>query len=46
MSTNHCVVTEVRPSLNDAIGVHSKSISNDMVTHLEKTLIALKEDKK
>ncbi|KAF4346051.1 65-kDa microtubule-associated protein 1 [Cannabis sativa] len=39
-------VTEVHPSLNDSTGVQSKSISNDTLSRLAKTVIALKEDKK
>ncbi|KAJ7960834.1 65-kDa microtubule-associated protein 1 [Quillaja saponaria] len=39
-------VTEVHPSLNDSTGVHSKSISNDTLSMLAKTVLALKEDKK
>ncbi|KAK7333438.1 hypothetical protein VNO80_30211 [Phaseolus coccineus] len=40
------IVTEVHPSLNDAVGVHSKSISNGTLAKLAKTVSALKEDKK
>ncbi|KAF8410799.1 hypothetical protein HHK36_003336 [Tetracentron sinense] len=39
-------ITEVHPSLNDSIGVQSKSISNDTLSMLAKTVLALKEDKK
>lgn len=39
-------VTEVHPSLNDSTGVQSKSISNDTLARLAKTVLALKEDKK
>lgn len=39
-------VTEVHPSLNDSTGVQSKSISNDTLSRLSKTVVALKEDKK
>lgn len=39
-------VTEVHPSLNDSTGVQSKSISNDTLSSLVKTVFALKEDKK
>ncbi|KAL6544512.1 hypothetical protein OROMI_023374 [Orobanche minor] len=39
-------VTEVHPSLNDSRGVESKSISNDTLSRLAKTVLALKEDKK
>lgn len=39
-------VTEVHPSLNDSTGVQSKSISNDTLGRLAKTVLALKEDKK
>ncbi|KAI8552925.1 hypothetical protein RHMOL_Rhmol06G0305800 [Rhododendron molle] len=38
--------TEVHPSLNDSTGVQSKSISNDTLSRLAKTVLALKEDKK
>ncbi|RDX72065.1 65-kDa microtubule-associated protein 1 [Mucuna pruriens] len=40
------IVTEVHPSLNDSIGVHSKSISNGTLAKLAKTVSTLKEDKK
>lgn len=39
-------VTEVHPSLNDSIGVQSKSISNDTLSSLGRTVLALEEDKK
>ncbi|XVF03772.1 hypothetical protein REPUB_Repub05bG0022000 [Reevesia pubescens] len=39
-------VTEVHPSLDDSIGVQSKSISNDTLLRLAKTVSALNEDKK
>ncbi|KAE9458317.1 hypothetical protein C3L33_09802, partial [Rhododendron williamsianum] len=39
-------ITEVHPSLNDSTGVQSKSISNDTLSRLAKTVLALKEDKK
>ncbi|XP_042490660.1 65-kDa microtubule-associated protein 1-like [Macadamia integrifolia] len=39
-------ITEVHPSLNDSVGVQSKSISNDTLSRLAKTVLALKEDKK
>ncbi|XP_057977962.1 65-kDa microtubule-associated protein 1-like [Malania oleifera] len=39
-------VTEVHPSLNDSTGVQSKSISNDTLSRLAKTVLVLKEDKK
>nr|XP_043622058.1 65-kDa microtubule-associated protein 1-like [Erigeron canadensis] len=42
----YSTVTEVHPSLNDATGVQSKSISNDTLARLAKTVVALKEDKK
>lgn len=42
----YSTVTEVHPSLDDATGVASKSISNDTLARLAKTVIALKEDKK
>ncbi|GJT41065.1 65-kDa microtubule-associated protein 1-like protein [Tanacetum coccineum] len=41
----YTTVTEVHPSLNDATGVQSKSISNDTLARLAKTVLALKEDK-
>ncbi|XP_058070789.1 65-kDa microtubule-associated protein 1-like [Magnolia sinica] len=40
------IITEVHPSLNDSIGVQSKSISNDTLSRLAKTVLVLKEDKK
>ncbi|XP_071702111.1 65-kDa microtubule-associated protein 1-like isoform X2 [Rutidosis leptorrhynchoides] len=42
----YSTVTEVHPSLNDATGVQSKSISNDTLAMLSKTVLGLKEDKK
>ncbi|XP_011046720.1 PREDICTED: 65-kDa microtubule-associated protein 1-like [Populus euphratica] len=39
-------VTDVHPSLIDSTGVQSKSISNDTLARLAKTVLALKEDKK
>ncbi|XP_057486194.1 65-kDa microtubule-associated protein 1-like [Actinidia eriantha] len=39
-------VTEVHPTLNDSTGVQSKSISNDTLSRLAKTVLMLKEDKK
>ncbi|KAL8144247.1 hypothetical protein V2J09_017279 [Rumex salicifolius] len=39
-------VIEVHPSLNDSTGVQSKSISNDTLSRLAQTVLALKEDKK
>ena len=39
-------VTEVHPSLDDSTGVQSKSISNDTLLRLAKTVAALSEDKK
>lgn len=42
----YTTVTEVHPSLNDATGVQSKSISNDILARLANTILALKEDKK
>ncbi|KAK1291224.1 65-kDa microtubule-associated protein 1 [Acorus calamus] len=39
-------ITEVHPSLTDSIGVQSKSISNDTLSMLAKTVLSLKEDKK
>ncbi|KAK1360850.1 65-kDa microtubule-associated protein 1 [Heracleum sosnowskyi] len=38
-------VTEVHPSLDDSVGVQSKSISNDTLSQLAKTVLALEEDK-
>ncbi|XP_020230604.1 65-kDa microtubule-associated protein 1 [Cajanus cajan] len=40
------IATEVHPSLNESIGVHSKSISNGTLAKLVKTVSTLKEDKK
>lgn len=42
----YTTVTEVHPSLNDATGVQSTSISNDTLARLKKTVIALEEDKR
>lgn len=42
----YSTVTDVHPSLNDATGSQSKSISNDTLTRLAKTVVALKEAKK
>ncbi|MBA0637145.1 hypothetical protein Godav_005158 [Gossypium davidsonii] len=39
-------ITEVHPSLGDSTGVQSKSISNDTLSRLAKTVSALNEDKK
>lgn len=39
-------VTEVHPSLNDSRGTQSKSISDDTLSRLAKTVLTLKEDKK
>ncbi|XP_060209118.1 65-kDa microtubule-associated protein 1-like [Lycium barbarum] len=39
-------VTEVHPSLNDSTGVQSESITNDTLSSLARTVLALKEDKK
>ncbi|XP_015059357.1 65-kDa microtubule-associated protein 1-like [Solanum pennellii] len=38
--------TEVHPSLSDSTGVQSKSISNDTLSSLARTVLALEEDKK
>ncbi|XP_024960212.1 65-kDa microtubule-associated protein 1 [Cynara cardunculus var. scolymus] len=42
----YSTVTEVHPSLNDATSIQSKSISNDTLARLAKTVLALKEAKK
>ncbi|KAI5674753.1 hypothetical protein M9H77_15117 [Catharanthus roseus] len=42
----YSTVSEVHPSLNDSTGVQSKSISNDTLSRLAKTVLVLKEDKK
>ncbi|KAI3708660.1 hypothetical protein L2E82_37975 [Cichorium intybus] len=39
-------VTDIHPSLNDNIDTQSKSISNDTLARLAKTVVALKEAKK
>ncbi|XP_048130271.1 65-kDa microtubule-associated protein 1-like [Rhodamnia argentea] len=39
-------ITEVHPSLNDSTSPQSKSISNETLSRLAKTVVALKEDKK
>lgn len=41
----YSTVTEVHPSLDDSIGVQSKSISNDTLSNLATTVVALEEDK-
>lgn len=38
-------VTEVHPSLDEANGVQAKSISNETLSTLAKTVLTLKEDK-
>ncbi|RWR71837.1 65-microtubule-associated protein 1-like protein [Cinnamomum micranthum f. kanehirae] len=42
----YTTITEVHPSLNDSVGMQSKSISNDTLSRLAKTVLALKEDKR
>ncbi|KNA04536.1 hypothetical protein SOVF_198810 [Spinacia oleracea] len=42
----YSTVTEVHPSLNDSNGSQSKSISNETLSKLAETVIALEEDKK
>ncbi|MQM06083.1 hypothetical protein Taro_038899 [Colocasia esculenta] len=39
-------ITEVHPSLNDSVGMQSKSISNDTLSKLARTVLALRDDKK
>ncbi|EER89674.1 hypothetical protein BDA96_10G163000 [Sorghum bicolor] len=39
-------VTEVHPSLDDSVGDNCKSISNDTLSNLDKTVATLNEDKK
>ncbi|CAA6672366.1 unnamed protein product [Spirodela intermedia] len=39
-------ITEVHPSLNDSVGMESKSISNETLSKLARTVLALREDKK
>ena len=39
-------ITDVHPSLIESTDVQSKSISNDTLARLAKTVLALKEDKK
>ncbi|ESQ42930.1 hypothetical protein EUTSA_v10013064mg [Eutrema salsugineum] len=39
-------VTEVHPSLDEEAGVQSKSISNETLSRLAKTVLTLKDDKK
>ena len=39
-------ITEVHPSLNDSVGVQSKSISDGTLSKLSGMVIGLKEDKK
>ncbi|PKA47290.1 65-kDa microtubule-associated protein 1 [Apostasia shenzhenica] len=38
-------ITEVHPSLDDSVGVQAKSISNDTLIRLAKTVAVLEEDK-
>ncbi|KAF6160821.1 hypothetical protein GIB67_036022 [Kingdonia uniflora] len=40
------IITEVHPSLNDSVGMQSKSIGNETISKLSKTVVALQEDKK
>ncbi|KAG1363841.1 65-kDa microtubule-associated protein 1 [Cocos nucifera] len=42
----YSTITEVHPSLDDSVGVQSKSISNDTLSKLARTVVALEEDKK
>ncbi|XP_021755656.1 65-kDa microtubule-associated protein 1-like [Chenopodium quinoa] len=42
----YSTVTEVHPSLNDSNGVQSKSISDETLSKLAETVVALEEDKK
>ncbi|CAH1444347.1 unnamed protein product [Lactuca virosa] len=42
----YATVTEVHPSLNDTTDTQSKSISNDTLARLAKTVLSLKEAKK
>lgn len=42
----YSTVTEVHSSLNDSTGVQSKSISNETLSKLAETVVALEEDKK
>ncbi|KAJ6845164.1 65-kDa microtubule-associated protein 1-like isoform X1 [Iris pallida] len=39
-------ITKVHPSLDDSVGVQSKSISNETLSKLARTVMVLKEDKK
>lgn len=39
-------ITEVHPSLNDAVGVQAKSIADGTLSLLAKTVVALKEEKR
>lgn len=39
-------ISEVHPSLNDSVGMESKSISNGTLSKLARTVLALREDKK
>ena len=38
-------VTEVHPSLNDSVGAHSKSVSDETISRLSKMVTELKEEK-
>lgn len=40
------IITEVHPSLGDSVGIQSKSISNDTLARLARTVQSLKEEKK
>ncbi|XP_008811151.2 65-kDa microtubule-associated protein 1-like [Phoenix dactylifera] len=42
----YSTITEVHPSLDDFLGAQSKSISNDTLSKLARTVVALEEDKK
>ncbi|XP_008798834.1 65-kDa microtubule-associated protein 1 [Phoenix dactylifera] len=42
----YSTITEVHPSLDDSVGVQSKSISNDTLSKLARTVVALEEDKR
>eukprot|EP01018_Ginkgo_biloba_P006073 Gb_25382 [translate_table: standard] len=39
------IITEVHPSLDDSVGNQSKSISNDTLSRLDRTVQSLKEEK-
>jgi Ase1/PRC1/MAP65 family protein len=39
------IVTKVHPSLDDSVGIHSKSLSDETLSKLSKMVIQLQEEK-